>query len=190
MMDSTDNLTPGPIRGPIPDPIPEPILLAYCDGELDAAQTTDVDARVADDAVLAERVEHERELARRVRAAMSVEFSVGLPVGLADRVRGAVAEVIVGVVHEPQFGLALIIGAGGELVELIDDSATLLLPTDREAVVEALDTLRISRLLAGYRGRPAGDHEALIEAVLGIAALAEETLPFVAAIGEGGGLLG
>jgi acetyl-CoA synthetase len=89
-------------------------------------------------------------------------------------VSGAVAELLVGVEHDPQFGLALVIGAGGELVELIDDTATLLLPTDRAAVVEALESLKVCRLLDGYRGRPKGDKAAVIQTVLAIAAFAQD----------------
>jgi acyl-CoA synthetase (NDP forming) len=89
-------------------------------------------------------------------------------------VSGVVAELLLGVEHDPQFGLALVIGAGGELVELIDDTATLLLPTDRAAVAEAVEGLKVCRLLGGYRGRPKGDMVAVIDAVLAIAAFAQE----------------
>ena len=99
--------------------------------------------------------------------------------GLADRflverqIDGAVAELIVGVKYDPQFGHALVIGAGGVLVELIEDRRTLLLPTCRSAVEAALDSLKSARLLQGFRGRPAGDREAVVEAILAVAALAE-----------------
>jgi len=88
-------------------------------------------------------------------------------------VEGAVAEVLVGVTADAQFGLALVLGSGGTLVELVQDSRTLLLPATRAEVAEALDSLRVARLIAGYRGRPEGDREAVIEAVLAIAAFAE-----------------
>ncbi len=39
-------------------------------------------------------------------------------------VTGAVAELIIGLKSDPQFGLALVIGAGGILTELLKDSAT------------------------------------------------------------------
>ena len=54
---------------------------------------------------------------------------------LADRfliermVEGVVAELIVGVARDPQFGPYLVVGGGGILVELMKDSAPLLLPT-------------------------------------------------------------
>ena len=68
-----------------------------------------------------------------------------------------VAEMIIGLKRDEQFGLALILGTGGILVNLLNDSATLLLPTNRDAVHEALHSLQGSQLLQGYRGRPEGD---------------------------------
>ncbi len=79
--------------------------------------------------------------------------------------RGALAEIIVVVTRDPQFGLALTLGAGGVLADLIGDSATLLLPTSRDEIERALDGLGVSRLLRGYRGAPPADRAALIEAV-------------------------
>ena len=89
-------------------------------------------------------------------------------------VTGAVAELIVGIKRDDQFGPALVIGAGGILVELMNDSVSLLLPTDRMAVAEAIDSLLVSKLLKGYRGKPAGDTDACINAILSIAAFAED----------------
>ncbi|GAB3697624.1 acetate--CoA ligase family protein [Saccharopolyspora tripterygii] len=79
-------------------------------------------------------------------------------------VQDAVAELLVGVHRDPQFGLALTIGAGGVLVELVRDSATLLLPATRDHIEEALRELRIWPLLAGFRG-PGADVSAVLDAV-------------------------
>jgi acyl-CoA synthetase (NDP forming) len=84
-------------------------------------------------------------------------------------VRDTVAELIVGVQRAPQFGLALTVGAGGVLVELVRDAATLLLPVSRAGIRSALASLRSWRLLTGYRGRPAGDVDAVVTAVTAVA---------------------
>jgi acetyl-CoA synthetase len=89
-------------------------------------------------------------------------------------VTGAVAELIIGIKRDEQFGPALVIGAGGLLVELIADSVSLLLPTNRAAVAAAINSLAVSKLLKGFRGNPAGDISAVIDATLGIAAFAED----------------
>jgi len=87
-------------------------------------------------------------------------------------VQGAVAELIVGIKRDPLFGLALVLGAGGVWVELLGDRRTLLLPTDRAAVEAALAGLASAPLLRGYRGRPAGDLAAVVDAALAVAEFA------------------
>lgn len=100
-----------------------------------------------------------------------------LPLGngkvLVERCVGdVVAELIVGVSRDPAVGLLLTVGSGGTLVELVDDTVTLLLPTTAAAVRDAIGRLRTAAILRGYRGRPAGDEEAAVEAVLAVAAFA------------------
>ena len=67
------------------------------------------------------------------------------------------AELIINIRQDPQFGAALVLGSGGVLVELLADSATLLLPTRPVEIIRALKGLRVGRLLEGFRGRPAVD---------------------------------
>ena len=87
--------------------------------------------------------------------------------------KGVVAEVIVGVQRDPQFGLSLTVGAGGVLVEILQDAVTLLFPVQRNNVRDALIALKMWPLLVGFRGRPPGDVEALIDAVMAVANFAE-----------------
>ena len=86
---------------------------------------------------------------------------------------GGVAELIVGVTRDPQFGLALTVGAGGILVELLADARTLLLPVTRDEVESALRALRCFPLLDGYRGKPRAALAQVIDAVMAIAAFAQ-----------------
>jgi acetate---CoA ligase (ADP-forming) len=79
--------------------------------------------------------------------------------------------LIVGLKADPQFGLAMVIGAGGILTELLKDSVTLLLPTSREEIIRALRKLRVWKLVEGFRGK-SGDQEATMAAVQSIAAFA------------------
>ena len=78
---------------------------------------------------------------------------------------GALAELIVGVTRDALIGLALTVGAGGVLADLIDDHATLLLPASREEIEAALHSLKLARLLDGYRGAARGDWPALVGSV-------------------------
>ncbi len=85
-----------------------------------------------------------------------------------------VAELIVGIDTDPQFGPHLLVGAGGVQAELWRDTALLLLPALADEVRDALRALRIWPLLAGWRGAPPCDVEAIVEVVLRIGALALE----------------
>ena len=87
-------------------------------------------------------------------------------------VAGGVAELIVGVVRDPLFGPVLTVGTGGVLVELLQDSKTILLPTSRSEIEDALRGLKLFPLLDGYRGRPRADLAAAIDAILSIAGFA------------------
>ncbi|KPN90326.1 acetate--CoA ligase family protein [Pseudomonas nunensis] len=84
------------------------------------------------------------------------------------------SELIVGIKRETGFGLALVIGAGGILVELLKDSRSLLLPTTDQAIHDALLSLRCAPLLTGFRGGPAVDLPALVRAIRAVADYAGE----------------
>ncbi|WP_313192700.1 acetate--CoA ligase family protein [Shinella zoogloeoides] len=90
-----------------------------------------------------------------VASGFLVEKMVGRPV----------AELIVGAMRDPVAGPVLTIGAGGILVELLEDSAILTLPADEEAIRAAISGLKVAKLLSGYRGAPKGDIDALVAAV-------------------------
>lgn len=80
-----------------------------------------------------------------------------------------VGELIIGLKRDEQFGLALIVGTGGILVNLLNDSAIMLLPITREAASTAVLSLKGSALLRGFRGRPEGDLEAVVDAIMAVA---------------------
>jgi hypothetical protein len=83
---------------------------------------------------------------------------------------GTVAELLVGVLRDPAHGYVLTLAAGGTLAELLEDNAALLVPASRQAVGAALAGLRVARLLAGHRGAPAADVEAVVDAVMAVQA--------------------
>jgi acetate---CoA ligase (ADP-forming) len=80
-----------------------------------------------------------------------------------------VAEVLIGVIVDPQFGQVLVLGAGGVFTEIMADSVSLLPPWTRASVESALHRLTIAKLFRGYRGKPAADVDALVETILCVA---------------------
>ena len=79
------------------------------------------------------------------------------------------AELVVGIRRDPQFGLAMTVGSGGILVELVGDTVTLLLPAPPADIALALERLRVARLLDGFRGKPAADKSAVVAALSSLA---------------------
>jgi acyl-CoA synthetase (NDP forming) len=79
--------------------------------------------------------------------------------------QSVVCELIVGVTRDPTFGLTLTIGAGGILVELANDSVSLLLPARREEIRAAIQSLKVHKLIMGYRGKAAGDIEGVVDSI-------------------------
>lgn len=88
---------------------------------------------------------------------------------LEPMAQAPLAELIVGIKREDDFALALVIGAGGVLVELLKDSVNLLLPTTDGAIRNAVLGLRSAALLQGFRGRPAADLDAVVAAIRAVA---------------------
>lgn len=91
---------------------------------------------------------------------------------IEEMVGGTVAELIVGIGRDPQFGLFMTLGAGGIFVELLRQVEQVLLPASRTEIEAALARLPLYGVLAGYRGRAGCDMPALVDAIEAVAAFA------------------
>ncbi|MDG2482666.1 MAG: acetate--CoA ligase family protein [Alphaproteobacteria bacterium] len=74
-------------------------------------------------------------------------------------------EIALGMVRDPQYGPMVMVGAGGVLVEQLDDRAFALAPFGIDDAYRLLDRLKIKRLLEGMRGAPPADLESLALAI-------------------------
>ena len=88
-------------------------------------------------------------------------------------------EMLVGVVHDPQFGPVVACGAGGVQVELLKDVSVRLTPLSNEDASEMVRELRTYPLLEGFRGSAPGDVAALEDGLLRVSAMVED-LPQIA----------
>ncbi|OLL27532.1 hypothetical protein BTH42_32365 [Burkholderia sp. SRS-W-2-2016] len=94
-------------------------------------------------------------------------------------IRGDV-ELMIGTLHDPQYGPFVLVGTGGTLVELLKDTQLLRAPTTAQAAEQALRALRMFPLLDGYRGRTPADVPAIariVEKVSMLAAMLGPRLP-------------
>ncbi len=83
---------------------------------------------------------------------------------VAPMVSGGV-ELILGGRRDPAFGPVVVIGLGGLFVELFEDVAIAAAPVDKDGALRLLRRLRGWPLLAGARGRPPVDVEAIAAAI-------------------------
>lgn len=115
-----------------------------------------------------------REAADRiVAAAEAAGFDADLLVESAyDTAAGT--EVIVGGMRDPSFGPVVMAGLGGVFAEVIADTTHRIAPIDEAEARSALEELTAADLLAGARGRPAADLDALANVVATVGDLVVE----------------
>jgi acyl-CoA synthetase (NDP forming) len=98
--------------------------------------------------------------------------------GLEPDVRGAlvssmleppIAELLIGVRRDPEFGPVVVIGPGGVAVELYGDPAIRVLPVTASEVATMFSDPSVAPILGGYRGRPPADRQALVDLTLSLA---------------------
>ncbi len=112
-------------------------------------------------------IDSEQQLKQEVARLLKISASLMVEEMIGD----VVAELLLGVSYDPQFGHYLIIGFGGTMVELIGDRQILLLPVGRNDVIKALKKLQTWPLLDGFRGRQVADVEKVVDTVFAIADL-------------------
>ena len=106
--------------------------------------------------------------ADQLRAAWRAMAAAGAALYIETMVTDAIAELLIGVRLDPPYGWLLTLGSGGVLVELQRDAAHVLMPAAAQDIHAALRSLRLYPLLTGYRGRPAADLDAVLQAVLAV----------------------
>jgi acetyltransferase len=77
-------------------------------------------------------------------------------------------EIILGARTDPLYGPMMVMGAGGILVELIKDVSFRMLPVTPDDARAMIGELKVAKLLAGFRGRPPSDMDALVKAICGL----------------------
>jgi acetyl-CoA synthetase len=90
-----------------------------------------------------------------------------------EMITDGVAELLIGMTVDQQFGQVLVIGAGGVLTELLRDTVTLLPPFTAQQIDWALKRITVAKLLHGFRGRPPADVNAFVETALACTRYAE-----------------
>jgi acetate---CoA ligase (ADP-forming) len=85
-----------------------------------------------------------------------------------------VAELIAGIVSDPQFGPLLLVGLGGIFVEVLEDVSLRMPPIDFDDAVDMLSELRGKAVLEGARGMPRADLHAAAACLVRLGRMAVE----------------
>jgi len=120
---------------------------------------------IADEAAL--RAVWDRTMRNVERAAPGVQLDGALVETMSPRG----IELMVGAKRDPNWGTVLLLGLGGIWVEALGDIQVLPASADAAQIGEALGRLRAAKLLAGVRGAPPADRNAVADVVLAIARL-------------------
>lgn len=83
-----------------------------------------------------------------------------------------IAEVIVGMTTDPQFGPALMFGLGGIFVEIYKDVSFRVCPITEYDAREMIEEIKAYPILNGFRGRPKADVDTLVDILLKTSKLA------------------
>ena len=110
---------------------------------------------------------------------------------------GRGVELVIGVQRDPEVGPVVMFGSGGILLEVAKDVAFGAVPMSPEEASRLIERTGAARLLAGYRGAPSCDVQAVAVAISSISRLAADFAddiesidvnPLVAVPGESGAL--
>ncbi|MBS0336327.1 MAG: acetate--CoA ligase family protein [Proteobacteria bacterium] len=88
-----------------------------------------------------------------------------------EMVSGGV-EMIAGLSQCAPFGMGVVTGTGGVLVELVKDASLALAPLDRARALELIASTRANKLLEGFRGAQPADVEAFAGVLVALSSIA------------------
>ena len=96
---------------------------------------------------------------------------VSLDGALVEKMSPKGIELMLGAKRDPGWGTVLLLGLGGIWVEALGDVQLLPVDADETHIREALSKLRSAKLLAGVRGAPPADVDAVVQTVMAIGRL-------------------
>ena len=149
-------------------PFPYPVAVKALSAEI--AHKSDVGGvilNVRDDAAL-------------LAAIKQITQAVKVPRVLVQPMTPGLGEVLIGYRVDPDVGPLVMVAAGGVLAEIYRDRSLRLAPVDHDTAHEMVGEVAALKALAGYRGKPKGDLDALANALVALSKLAVLEAPAVA----------
>ncbi|MGP0093790.1 MAG: acetate--CoA ligase family protein [Xanthobacteraceae bacterium] len=157
-------------------PFPYPVAVKILSAEI--AHKSDVGGvalGVSDSDMLLETIHHIGRAVAERAPGISVDRVLVQPMILG------LGEALIGYRVDPDVGPLIMLAAGGIMTEIYRDRSLRLAPVDLGQAREMIEEVRALRPLAGFRGKPAGDLQALAQAVVALSALATAAEPVLEA---------
>jgi acyl-CoA synthetase (NDP forming) len=154
---------PVPTNLPIPFPVAVKILSSRIEHKTDVGG---VALNVTDTMGLSQAIDRISDAVRKNRPDVPVERL------LVQSMNKGVGEALIGYRLDPQVGPIVMLAAGGIFTEIYRDRSLRLAPVTLETAREMIGEVKAMQVLAGYRGLPAGDLEALATAIVAMSQLA------------------
>jgi acyl-CoA synthetase (NDP forming) len=150
-------------------PFPYPVVVKALSAEIaHKTEAGGVVLGVADDAALLAAIKQIVVNVAQRRPDASIERVLVQPM-----VSG-VGEALIGYRVDPAAGPLIMVAAGGILTEIYRDRSLRLAPVDLATAKDMIAEVRGLQALAGFRGRPKGDFDALAAAIVALSRLAED----------------
>ncbi len=92
------------------------------------------------------------------------------------------AELMVSIRHDEQFGIVMVIASGGIFIELLRDSQTILLPASKMDIKNHLQNLKIAPLMQGFRGGAKADMDKIVTLLMQLADMMAQERDHIAEI--------
>jgi len=115
-----------------------------------------------------------------VAAAVQIRKATGVDRVLVQPMTAGLGEVLIGYRVDPDVGPTLMLAAGGVLAEIHRDRSIRLAPVDLAEANAMIGEVKALKALAGYRGKPPGDLDALAHALVALSRLAVHDGPTIA----------
>jgi acyl-CoA synthetase (NDP forming) len=152
---------------PLPDSLPYPLAVKVLSA--DVPHKTDaggVELGIANAGALRDAIDRIRASVQRHDPTVEVTRVLVQPM-----TRG-LGEALVGYRVDPQIGPVVMLAAGGVLTEIYRDRALRTAPVDRATALDMIAEVKGFKALAGYRGKPRGDLDALADLIVAVSKLA------------------
>jgi acetate---CoA ligase (ADP-forming) subunit beta len=135
-----------------------PVALKACSPEL--MHKTESGALILD-------IRNEAELRNafeRIRSSVQIELDGVL---VQEIIRGH-RELVLGLIRDSQFGPCVMIGFGGIMTEVVDDTVFRVAPLDREEALEMVQELHSRKMLDRFRGQAPADLTAISNSLVAL----------------------